>query len=263
MTKLERMLGKQGLFIGAHRGFSTRYPENTLLAVKEAVDLGVDMVEIDVYTSRDGVPVIAHDCRLERCSTGTGNIHQYTLKELKEFDFGVHRGSHFEGLRLPTLEQFLDYMKDYPEVLLDIDFKVYDYTMETAKTALPIIESSGLLNRCVFNCIDFNVLDYLYEQYGRRTIGAPHDFHATVNYRHGRGGSLDHMWGICMPFNMLTEERVKVYRDAGLAISCTPADTHEQVAYAIQHSLTMPLCNDPREYMRIAKEKGIWSSWNE
>lgn len=73
MTKLERLLRREGLFIGAHRGYSERYPENTLLAVQEGIALGVDLVEVDVYLSRDGVPVIAHDNHLERCSNGTGN----------------------------------------------------------------------------------------------------------------------------------------------------------------------------------------------
>ena len=49
MTKLERLLRRDGLFIGAHRGYSERYPENTLLAVQEGIALGVDLVEVDVY----------------------------------------------------------------------------------------------------------------------------------------------------------------------------------------------------------------------
>ena len=40
MTKLERLLRREGLFIGAHRGYSERYPENTLLAVQEGIALG-------------------------------------------------------------------------------------------------------------------------------------------------------------------------------------------------------------------------------
>lgn len=69
MTKLERLLRRDGLFIGAHRGYSERYPENTLLAVQEGIALGVDLVEVDVYLSRDGVPVIAHDNHLSAAPT--------------------------------------------------------------------------------------------------------------------------------------------------------------------------------------------------
>ena len=91
MSKLENMLAQKGLFVGAHRGFSAIYPENTMLAVQEACKLGVDLIEVDVYVSRDGVPVIAHDYVLDRCSNGHGNISDYTLKELKQLAISMSR----------------------------------------------------------------------------------------------------------------------------------------------------------------------------
>lgn len=257
MTKLNRLLNAEGLFIGAHRGFSACYPENTLLAVQEAIALNVDLIEIDVYLTRDGVPVVAHDCQLERCSDGTGNIHQYTLSELKRLDFGIHRGVAFEGLRLPTLEQFLDFMKPYPDILMDIDFKVYEYTLDTVKAALPLIERLGLLDRCIFNCVDCDIVDKLFERYGRRIVGAPHDYPGIRHYRPGNQGTFAHLWGICIPFSMLNQERVQMYRDAGVAIVCTPADTPEQVERAMRFSPTLPLCDDPRAYLHAAREAGL------
>lgn len=258
MSKLERLLQKEGLFIAGHRGFSAVYPENTLLAVKEAVDLGVDLVEVDVYLSRDGVPVIAHDQHLDRCSTGTGLVHEHTLEELKRLDFGVHRGTAYEGLHLPTLEQFLTFMRDYPQVLMDIDFKCYPKTMDTVCAAMPMIERMGMIDRCVFNCIDCNVVLYITEHYGRRVIGAPHDYPWRVNFSEA---FMKNVWGICIPYNMLDWEHVNYYRDEGIAIVLTPCDNPEQVRYAMQFNPTLPLCDDPRAYMRIAQEQGIWTPW--
>jgi glycerophosphoryl diester phosphodiesterase len=54
------------MLIIAHRGFSSRYPENTLPAIHAAIRLGVDMVEIDVQETRDGELVVFHDYRLDR-----------------------------------------------------------------------------------------------------------------------------------------------------------------------------------------------------
>jgi len=255
MTKLERLLACDGLFVGAHRGFSGIYPENTMLAVQEACRLGVDLIEVDVYLSRDGVPVIAHDHHLDRCSDGHGVISDYTLKELKQLDFGIHRGVAFEGLRLPTLEQFLDYMRDYPDILMNIDFKVYDHTMETVRAVMPMMESTGMMDRAVFNCIDCNVVRYLTENYGKRTVSAPHDFPWRVNYVPGKDGSFKYMWGICIPYDMLDREHVEMYRDLGIAIICTPADTPEQVQKAVSLGVTLPLCDDPRCYLRVRDGK--------
>ena len=54
------------MLIIAHRGFSSRYPENTLAAIRAAIRLGVDMVEIDVQQTRDGELIVFHDYRLDR-----------------------------------------------------------------------------------------------------------------------------------------------------------------------------------------------------
>ena len=58
--------------ITAHRGFSGQYPENTILAFEKALDLGVDLIEFDLYGSKDNVPVVLHDRTLDRTSNGTG-----------------------------------------------------------------------------------------------------------------------------------------------------------------------------------------------
>lgn len=60
--------------ICAHRGFSWEYPENTVLSFQKAVELGVDEIEMDVKFSKDKVPVILHDERVDRTTDGTGYI---------------------------------------------------------------------------------------------------------------------------------------------------------------------------------------------
>ncbi len=250
MTKLEKLLSREGVFIGAHRGFSGVYPENTLLAVSEAVNLNVDLIEVDVYTTKDGVPVVCHDYNLARCSNGTGLVSDHTLAELKKLDFGVHRGPQFEGLTLPTVEQFLDSMKPHEDILLDIDFKVTPDTVETVKSVMPLLERTNFMERCVFNCVDCNIVDYVTERWGKRVISAPHDWPWIENFKPGKDGSLSRMWGICIPYNMLDDNHVNMYRDLGIALVCTPADTPEQVKKAMDYGVLLPLCNDPRAYLR-------------
>ena len=58
----------------AHRGFSGRYPENTMLAFEKAVELGVDGIELDVHLSKDGELVIIHDEKVDRTCNGTGKV---------------------------------------------------------------------------------------------------------------------------------------------------------------------------------------------
>ena len=65
----------------AHRGYSGKYPENTMLAFQKAVEVGCDGIELDVQLTRDGVLVIIHDERIDRTTDGTGSVKDYTYEE--------------------------------------------------------------------------------------------------------------------------------------------------------------------------------------
>ncbi len=82
----------------AHRGASDYAPENTLAAIEMAVELGAEMVELDIHSSADGIPMIIHDSNLSRTTNGSGNVSRYTLPELKTLDAG-------DGETIPTLDE--------------------------------------------------------------------------------------------------------------------------------------------------------------
>ena len=69
----------------AHRGFSYKYPENTLLAFKEALKLDIYGIELDVHKSKDGKLVIIHDEDIKRTFNGEGKVKDYTFEELRNF----------------------------------------------------------------------------------------------------------------------------------------------------------------------------------
>ena len=70
----------------AHRGFSGKYPENTILAFQKALEEGVDGIELDVQLTKDGELVIIHDESVDRTTDGKGLVVSYTLEELKKLD---------------------------------------------------------------------------------------------------------------------------------------------------------------------------------
>lgn len=106
----------------AHRGFSGMYPENTMLAFKKAIDAHCDGIETDVQVSKDGVLVICHDELLDRTSTGTGLLKDYTYEELLNFDFGIKFSPHFSGEKIPTLEDLLKLAKEN-NIFLNLELK--------------------------------------------------------------------------------------------------------------------------------------------
>ncbi|UZP01982.1 glycerophosphodiester phosphodiesterase [Clostridium botulinum] len=133
----------------AHRGFSGVYPENTMLAFEKAIEVGCDGIETDVQLTKDGFLVICHDEQLDRTTTGTGLIKDFTLKELMNFDAGIKFGEEFKGLKIPTLEEFLKYVSD-KNIIINIEIKnsIVDYE-NIEKTTYDLIKKYKLEERII------------------------------------------------------------------------------------------------------------------
>jgi glycerophosphoryl diester phosphodiesterase len=68
-----------------HRGARGYEPENTLIAFKKAIDLQVDLIELDVHLSADGELMVIHDETIDRTTNGKGAVNQFSVLELKQF----------------------------------------------------------------------------------------------------------------------------------------------------------------------------------
>ena len=114
--------------IMAHRGESGNIPENTILALKAAVDIGVDVLESDIRFTKDDVPILFHDEDLARITGKDEKVRKKTLDELLQYDLGynfstdVGRTYPFrgKGLTVVTLEEAL---KRFPDTILNLDIK--------------------------------------------------------------------------------------------------------------------------------------------
>jgi glycerophosphoryl diester phosphodiesterase len=99
---------EQPPLVVAHRGASAVAPENTLAAFRAALDLGCMAVECDVHLSADGVPVVIHDARVDRTTSGSGAVASLTAEQLRSVDAGAWFGAQFAGERVPTLDEALE-----------------------------------------------------------------------------------------------------------------------------------------------------------
>ncbi|OIJ11591.1 glycerophosphodiester phosphodiesterase [Anaerobacillus arseniciselenatis] len=107
--------------IMAHRGWSSRAPENTLAAIKLAVDEDwIHSIEIDVQLTKDGVPVIIHDFHVDRTTNGTGLVKELTLNELRKLDAGSWFSPKFKAEKIPTLEEALELSKGRKRLNLEL-----------------------------------------------------------------------------------------------------------------------------------------------
>ena len=103
----------------AHRGAGFGPLENTLTGFQTAISWGVDCIECDVRSSRDGVPVIIHGFALELEANEEGVVSEMTVRELQSLEIG-------NGAKIPTLTEFFDLMAPHKDIGINLDVKVMD-----------------------------------------------------------------------------------------------------------------------------------------
>ncbi len=109
----------------AHRGYRQKFPENTMIAFKEALKLDIDSIEMDVRMTNDHRVVVIHDPTLQRTTDKSGHVCDRSLKQVKEADAGIKSGEEFKGERVPSLEEFLELMATRPDVKVLLELKDY------------------------------------------------------------------------------------------------------------------------------------------
>jgi glycerophosphoryl diester phosphodiesterase len=109
---------RQAIQVHGHRGARARMPENTIPAFEYAIGIGVDVLEMDLAVTKDGVLVVSHDPILHppvcKGADASAVIHELTLKQVKEWDCGAVQNPRFHeqqtipGTRIPTFDEVLD-----------------------------------------------------------------------------------------------------------------------------------------------------------
>jgi len=147
--------------IYAHRGYSGRYPENTMLAFREAAKTGCDGIELDVQVTKDGQLVVFHDESIDRTTDGTGYIRDYTLEELRKFNAAARWDGKFGFEPIPTFEEYCEFASG-EKFVTDVEIKtgVYYYEQIEEKT-LEMIKKYGLCDRVFFSSFNHSSITIL------------------------------------------------------------------------------------------------------
>jgi glycerophosphoryl diester phosphodiesterase len=137
--------------IFGHRGFSGKYPENTLLAFEKAIEAGADGIELDVHLTKDGEMVIHHDELLDRTTDGQGLIGSYTLAELKKLDASAGFKGVYGKQEIPTLREYFDLIKN-SDIMTNIELKTgVDTYPGIEEKVLGLIDEYGYRDRIIIS----------------------------------------------------------------------------------------------------------------
>lgn len=164
--KLRRLNNDTTTKMIAHRGLSSKAPENTLPAYIEASKAGYWGGECDVVQTKDLNYVLFHDNTVDRMTNGTGNIKDMTLTQIKELviDSGSNISS-YPNLKIPTLDEFVSCCRANNLVpIIEIKW-LHDYIHFINK-----IKELGMQNDCVFICFAKNVTEYIRQHFQQAKI---------------------------------------------------------------------------------------------
>jgi glycerophosphoryl diester phosphodiesterase len=141
----------------AHRGGRSLGPENTVYTFKRAIELGTDVLEMDLQTTGDGALVIMHDRKVDRTTNGKGAVSSFNLLELKKLDAGYrwspdNSGSfplRDTGISIPSLAEVF---KAFPDTRMNIEIK--SSQVNTAQDLCRTIRSHGMSEKVMIACFD-------------------------------------------------------------------------------------------------------------
>lgn len=230
----------------AHRGYSTKCPENTLVAFKAAMDVGVQMIELDVMLSKDRKVVVIHDATLERTTNGSGSVGDYTLAELKRLDAGSWFDPLFTDERLPTLEEVLGILNG--RTALNIEIKRDAYEPHNPPDAIErqvveMVRERGLLHSVLISSFEWKVLE---------NIAAMEDAPAIALL--SRYPDEDHHLEFSQKLNAfswhprcqeLKHEHVREIHQAGLLVFPYNVETQEDYGQMVEMQVDGVITSDP------------------
>lgn len=164
-----RALPQDRTVVIAHRGGADIFPENTLVSFSGAIELGVDVLEMDIYASADGIPVVIHDATVDRTTNASGDVSSFSFEQLQQLDAAYwfqdvrtastadepvypYRG---QNISIPGLEEVF---AAFPEIPMIVEIKQQDTRL--ADTMIELVRTYGREDITLFGSFYPDMLHY-------------------------------------------------------------------------------------------------------
>lgn len=238
--------------IFAHRGFSARYPENTMIAFEKAIEVGADGVEFDVQLTSDGVPVIIHDEDLNRVAGDNAYVKDLTYAELSRRDVSYRFKGQVPKQRVPRLEEYFSLVRER-DFITNIELKTayWEYP-GIEQRVIDLIDEYGLRGRVILS--SFNHYTLL-----RAKAIAP-EIPCGILYECRIAEPQDYVKRLGMEYLhplylFLNDRELKKYREAGVKASPWTVDREADMRYLLrQEAVFAIMTNTPDTALALRAE---------
>ena len=237
----------------AHRGYSSRYPENSLLAFEQALALGADGAEFDVQLSSDGAPVVFHDESLKRITGDDLLIKDLTLRELKTLDISYK----FAGLcpvqRIPTLEEYFALVNEHDFLsIIELKTAIFEYP-GIEKKVVALIDAFRLNDRVILSSFNHYSLLRVKELAPDLPCGILYECRIAEPQRYAATLGMQYLHP---DYRFLNDAELKKYEAAGIKTNPWTVDDPRDIRYLLsQKNVYAIMSNKPDVVMALQNGK--------
>lgn len=234
----------RGIEIVFHQRSNEYAPENTYAAAKLCLSWGIDYLEVDVNTSKDGVLYLIHDPDVDRTTDGRGLVTRLTSDDIDRLDAGSRFDPKFSGERVPRLEPFLRWIKGRVKIYFDV--KAAD-----PEVLIDAVYRVGMENDCFFWSSDLSWLAQLKRIDPKTTI--------KTNVRNtNEVQKMRELYGtdiVEVGLRNMSKELVNSCRSLGIKIMIHHGERDaEAFKKVLEWNVDMILCNHPLLFAEVASE---------
>ncbi len=245
----------------AHRGGSNLAPENTLAAFKNAIELGVDMIEIDVEQTSDSVVVVLHDDKVDRTTNGSGWVDSLSYEYVKTLDAGSWFSEEYKDEKIPSLDDVLALVNGQVILLIEIKGGSETYlgiekrTVEAIKkhNAIPWTIVQSFNEKAVERVKDLDPDIMTYYLLGRNF---PEYYETYINK-----GNVDSQIfkydGIAVHYSVLNANNVDSIKSTGLGVFSWTVDESADVENMIRIGVDGIITDSPDEIIDIVRNGSV------
>jgi glycerophosphoryl diester phosphodiesterase len=223
----------------AHRGDSAHRPENTLASFASALEVGADIVELDVQLTKDGAVAVIHDPTVDRTTDGSGRVAELTLQQLRALSAGYpgQFGSKYAGERVPTLPEVLAFLKGRARVLIEIKREAVSDDAAGGIEALSVeaVRRAGMTGDVAL--ISFEPRALLRCRELGPEIKRGHLFHRATPAEVVAGARAVECDLVMPEKSLLSDELMRMAREARLNVSTWVIDDAEELRALLRYDL--------------------------
>ena len=233
--------------VWAHRGASGYAPENTLAAFQKAVDLGADGVELDIQLTKDDQIVVIHDETIDRTSNGKGWVKDYTLEELRAFNYNRTK-TEYEHADIPTMREVFELLKP-TGLFINIEIKTgVVFYEKIEEKILALTKEMGMEDRVCYSSFNHYTVTRIHELNPDAEVGflyadGPIDMPA-YGVKHGVNALHPAL------YNLQYDGFVKECKEKGLKLNVWTVNERTHMEMCCQYGVDATITN----YPDIAKE---------